>query len=139
MEKTVTVKKNINQRYGIRFLACLYVLVSLPIFYLWNFSLPIFSILALPGIPLLGMLIYFEIWHITLGPKQITSIVCFRKIGPYTYAQVSSVVKGHSSTMNTYIKITFRDGKTIQFRTEDENAEKAIVILTKHHSIRLIQ
>ena len=139
MEKTVTVKKNISQRYGIRFLACLYVFASLLIFYLWNFSLPILSILALPAIPLLGMLIYFETWHITLGSKEITSIACFRKIGPYTYAQVSSVVKGHSFTMDTYIRITFCDGKTIQFRTEDKNAERAIVTLTKHHSIRLIQ
>ena len=139
MENAVTVKKNINQRYGIRFLAFLYLIASLLALYLWEFSLLIALILLLPGIPLLVLLLYFETWKITFDVKQIVQYACFHQTGPYSYEQISSAVSGHSHTLNTYVRITFCDGKTFSFRMEDENARKATTTLSKRHSIRTIQ
>lgn len=93
-------------------------------------------------IPILVMLtpltLYYLTWQIRFEEKEIIKSVFFRERKRYSFSMLREVVKRYyTSERNFMIRIYFADGKTIQFRMDDENAVKAEETLQRHCSIKI--
>lgn len=135
----VNVKKNKNHIYAVRFFASIFIITALMLFVYSKFNYIIVLCLGVGlGFPIITLLIYYEVWKISFFPNKICVVSLFFKRKEYSYAQIRDVVRGYSYTERFYIRITFDDGKSIQFRLEDENAQKAIKKIISHRPIREI-
>lgn len=135
MKKIITVRKNEKYRIGISlFMIAVSILVGIVIFSAKN--LPI-TLLALPWFLLSFVLwCYYETWQIILEPKKIYKKVFFLHRKEYSYFEIKDAVIRHSYTESRVIFLTFSDGKHLQFRFDDENANAAISRICSHRTVR---
>ncbi len=137
MKKDIVIKKNKAQRVGIRVLAILGILAAMILMVYLKQGMVL--LLCLPFLLILGMLLcYYETWQIGLGSDIVYKKIFFLKCGTYSYSQIKDVMKSRSYTEHEYVCISFVNGKRFQFRSEDENADKAIKQICKRHSIRMV-
>ena len=70
--------------------------------------------------------------------KVIVKCIFFTEISRCSYSTLRDVVKRYyTSERNFTIRMHFTNGKTLQFRMDDENAEKAVKVLQKYCSIKI--
>ena len=130
---TVTVRRKRSWRYGLRILLAFYILTTAP--FCWvagndlgmGFGLLLFGMVTLP-VTLLHL--HFERWNVTFSQKGIEWRRHYRP-----WSQVERVRESWSATEQRVLSIRFRDGKTLRFRMEEENAEQARKMICRHCSI----
>ena len=134
--KPIVVKKCKSHRAGIAVLAIL-MLVILAVC-VWLFHSAAALLFYIPPLVIFAPLtLYFLTWNIRFEEKAIVKCVFFMEISRFSYASLREVVKRYySSERNFTIRMYFTNGKALQFRMDDENAEKAVKVLQKHCSIK---
>ena len=134
--KTIIVKKNKSQVYAVRFFTSFFIITALILsaHMKFNYIIVLFFCIGI-CFPMMTLLIYYEVWKISFLSNKVCVVSLFSKRKEYTYAQIINVIKSYSYTERFYIRIIFNDGKTIQFRQEDENAIKAVSKILSHRPI----
>ena len=135
-KKTVVVRKCKSHRIGIAVFAIL-MFVILTVIILSLHSAAALLLYIPPLIILMLLTFYYLTWNIRFEEKMIVKCVCFTTISRCSYSILREVVKRYyTSERNFTIRMYFVNKKTIQFRMDDENAEKAVKVLQKHCSIK---
>ena len=95
-------------------------------------------LLYIPILVILAPLtLYYLSWNIRFEEKVIVKSVFFRETNRFSYSMLREVVKRYyTSERNFTIRLHFVNGKTLQFRMDDENADKATKKIQKHCSIK---
>ena len=95
-------------------------------------------LLYIPILVILAPLtLYYLSWNIRFEEKVIVKSVFFRETNRFSYSMLREVVKRYyTSEQNFTIRMHFVNGKTLQFRMDDKNADKATKKLLKHCSIK---
>lgn len=137
MKRVITVRKNRAQRIGIRIILVLMIVFEGAMFVSWDPNFWLFLLLLLPLLPVIGICMYYETWHVTLGSKRITTGGIFVLSRSYSFYQMTDAYVAHSYTLHEHICLTFCDKKCIRFRMEDEHATLARRMIQSHHSIRI--
>lgn len=140
MKTAITVRKNKNRRIGI----CIFTVCFLSIVgFLIVCAKNAYGYIALLCTPLVllsvVLLLYFETWEITFFSDRIIKKSFLFTMGSYSYYQIKDITVSHSFTEYSHIIIALINGKTISFRIDDDNANKAMARLSSHHSIRIIR
>ncbi|MBE6933185.1 MAG: hypothetical protein E7464_07395 [Ruminococcaceae bacterium] len=138
MKHTVTVRKNRSHRWLIRFL--MLIAAILLIWIVIAFHDPLYVLVwFLPILMMSPVAIYYETWQITFSDKGIVKKVFFTKGKSFSYTQLLKVTKAfYQSEGSNCIRMHFKNGKTLQFRMDDEGAYKAEKELLKHCSIKTL-
>lgn len=135
-KKAIVVKKCKNHRAGIAVFAILmFVILTVIIFSLHGAAALLLYIP--PMIILMPLTLYYLTWNIRFEEKVIVKRVFLVEISRCSYSMLREVVKRYyTSERNFSITMYFLNKKTMQFRMDDENAEKAVKVLQKHCSIK---
>ena len=132
----VVVRKCKSHRAGIAVFAIL-MFAILTIIILSLHSAAALLLYIPPMIILMPLTLYYLTWNIRFEEKVIVKRVFFVEISRCSYSMLCEVVKRYyTSERNFTIRMHFLNKKTIQFRMDDENAEKAVKVLQKHCSIK---
>ena len=135
-KKAVVVRKCKSHRAGIAVFAIL-MFAILTIIILSLHSAAALLLYIPPMIILMPLTLYYLTWNIRFEEKVIVKRVFFVEISSCSYSMLCEVVKRYyTSERNFTIRMHFLNKKTIQFRMDDENAEKAVKVLQKHCSIK---
>ena len=135
-EKAIIVKKCKSHRIGIAVFAIL-MLIILTVCVLSLHSAAALLLYIPTLVILVPLTLYYLTWNIRFEEKVIVKRVFFLKISRFSYSELREAVKRYyTSERNFTIRMHFSNGKTLQFRMDDENAEKAVKALHKHCSIR---
>lgn len=135
--KVICIRKSLSHRITVRVMAFIcFFLLGVLLHFLKNALATVCIALPIVAI-LLPLVLYFETWTIELTADSICKKVFGRIYGPYSYHQIRQVSSARSATEQRYVRITFQDGCSFQFRMDDENARKALNIIQSHHSIVL--
>ena len=135
-KKAIVVRKCRSHRTGIAVLAIL-MFVSLTVIILSLHSAAALLLYIPPMIILVPLTLYYLTWNIRFEENVIVKSVFFAEISRCSYSMLREVVKRYyTSERNFTIRMHFVNKKTIQFRMDDENAEKAVKVLQKHCSIK---
>lgn len=137
MKKTIIVQKNKAYKIGIRFLFAFFLCFSIILCVAWSPFLWTFLLFSLAISPVFFILLCYEFWKISFASDKIIIKRFFRKTRKYSYYQIDDVCLTYSYTEHEQICISFTDGKRIRFRTEDENAEKALRKIQSHKTVRI--
>lgn len=93
-------------------------------------------LLAISTIPFLPLPLYYATWQITFDADGIQQRLFWINQKRHAWTQVTEVRSAWLiSERNFGISIKFKDGKTIRFRMDCENAEKARKLILSHRSI----
>ena len=135
-KKAIVVRKCKSHRIGIAVFAIL-ILVILTVCVLSLHSAAALLLYIPPLVIFAPLTLYFLTWNIQFEEKTIVKRVFFTEISRYSYSAIREVVKRYyTSERNFTIRMCFTNGKALQFRMDDENAEKAVKVLQKHCSIK---
>lgn len=135
--KVISIRKSPSHRLAVRVVAFIcFFLLGVLLHFLENAVATVCIALPIAAI-LLPLVLYFETWIIELTSDSICKRVFGRVCDPYSYHQIRQVSSARSATEQRYIRITFQDGRSFQFRMDDENAGKALRQIQAHHSIVL--
>ena len=95
-------------------------------------------LLYIPILVILAPLtLYYLSWNIQFEEKVIVKSVFFRETNRFSYSMLREAVKRYyTSERNFTIRLHFVNGKTLQFRMDDESADKAMKKIQKHCSIK---
>ena len=135
-KRTIVIKKCKSHRIGISVLAIL--LLGILTACVLSLHRAAALLLYIPVLVLFAPLtIYFLTWNIRFEDKTIVKSAFFADLSKFSYSALREVVKRYYiSERNFTIRMHFANGKTLQFRMDDENAEKAVKVLQKHCSIK---
>lgn len=136
MKETIVVRNRDEETWFIRLFTCGLFVVSVVLAVYSGEFLITMGLCLLFLIPAVVGLLYNETWKISFSRDSIQKEVFFRCAGTYSYAQIKDAVCSYSYTERFYVRLYFQNGKTLQFRMEDKNAEKAVKRITSHCSIR---
>ena len=135
-KKAIVVRKCKSHRTGIAVLAIL-MFVILTVIILSLHSAAALLLYIPPMIILMPLTLYYLTWNIRFEENVIVKSVFFAEISRCSYSMLREVVKRYyTSERNFTIRMHFVNKKTIQFRMDDENAEKAVRVLQKHCSMK---
>ena len=135
-KKAVVVRKCKSHRAGIAVFAIL-MFVILTVIILSLHSAAALLLYIPPMIILVPLTLYYLTWNIRFEENVIVKSVFFAEISRFSYFALREVVKRYyTSERNFTIRMHFLNKKAIQFRMDDENAEKAVKVLQKHCSIK---
>ena len=135
-KKTVVVRKCKSHRIGIAVFAIL-MFVILTVIILSLHSAAALLLYIPPMIILIPLTLYYLTWNIRFEENVIVKSVFFAEISRFSYFALREVVKRYyTSERNFTIRMHFVNKKIVQFRMDDENAEKAVKVLQKHCSIK---
>ena len=85
------------------------------------------------------LVLYTVTWKLCFDSKGITNSVFGFRGEIHGYQEIRDAVCRYSSSDSAMIvRIVFADGKSVKFRMDDENAQKAQKHLLSRHSIRAI-
>ena len=136
-KKAIVVRKCKSHRIGIAVFAIL-ILVILTVCVLSLHSAAALLLYIPPLVIFAPLTLYYLTWNIQFEEKTIVKRVFFTEISRCSYSAIREVVKRYyTSERNFTIRMHFTNGKTLQFRMDDENAEKAVKVLQKHCSIKI--
>lgn len=135
-KEAIVIKKCKSHRIGIAVFSII-MLVFLTVCVLCLHSAAAFLLYILPLVVFAPFVLYFLTWNIRFEEKLIVKSAFFTQISKFTYSSLQEVVKKYyTSERNVTVRMHFVNGKTLQFRMDDENAEKAVKALQKHCSIK---
>ena len=135
-KKAIVVRKCKSHRAGIAVFAIL-MFVILTVIILSLHSAAALLLYIPPMIILIPLTLYYLTWNIRFEENVIVKSVFFAEISRFSYFALREVVKRHyTSERNFTIRMHFVNKKIVQFRMDDENAEKAVKVLQKHCSIK---
>ena len=135
-KKAIVVRKCKSHRAGIAVFAIL-MFVILTVIILSLHSAAALLLYIPPMIILIPLTLHYLTWNIRFEENVIVKSVFFAEISRFSYFALREVVKRYyTSERNFTIRMYFVNKKTIQFRMDDENAEKAVKVLQKHCSIK---
>ena len=136
-KKAIVVRKCKSHRTGIAVFAIL-MFVILTVIILSLHSAAALLLYIPPMIILIPLTLYYLTWNIRFEENVIVKSVFFAEISRCSYSMLREVVKRYyTSERNFTIRMHFTNGKTLQFRMDDENAEKAVKALLKYCSIKI--
>ncbi len=131
MKKGILVKKNSAQRMGIRTVTALFSVLMAVLF----FSEPKLLLCLFGLLPVILVLFYYESWSIRFSPTGISQKIFFTE-RTYPYHQLVSVFRTYSTAARgTVIRMVFSNGKSFQFRMDDNNAPQAVNWILSHKAI----
>ena len=135
-KKAIVVRKCKSHRAGIAVFAIL-MFVILTVIILSLHSAAALLLYIPPMIILIPLTVYYLTWNIRFEENVIVKRVFFAEISRFSYFALREVVKRYyTSERNFTIRMHFVNKKIVQFRMDDENAEKAVKVLQKHCSIK---
>ena len=135
-KKAIVVRKSKSHRAGIAVFAIL-MFVILTVIILSLHSAAALLLYIPPMIILIPLTLYYLTWNIRFEENVIVKSVFFAEISRCSYSAIREVVKRYyTSERNFTIRMCFTNGKALQFRMDDENAEKAVKVLQTHCSIK---
>ena len=135
-KKAIVVRKCKSHRAGIAVFAIL-MFVILTVIILSLHSAAALLLYIPPMIILIPLTLYYLTWNIRFEENVIVKSVFFAEISRFSYFALREVVKRYyTSERNFTIRMHFVNKKIVQFRMDDENAEKAVKVLQKHCSIK---
>ncbi len=121
--------------FAVVFSALAMITITCLVIYLWTTAALLLYIPLL--IILLPLIVFTVTWQIRFEKDHISEVLCFRKVKTYPYTQLREVTQQYFTSEHGYcIRMHFTDGKTIQFRMDDEGAARAVKLLCKHRSIK---
>lgn len=133
MRKPIVVKKPLMHRccFGIftSLIAALVIIVLFAHEYLYSFIL-IPLMLAFGTVTL-----YLETWQISFSSKSIQHKIFWQIVCEYSYHRLTDAEVRYSYTNHEYVTLIFREKKNLHFRLKDENALKALKIVSSHKSV----
>lgn len=142
MNEDICVKRNKKHRTAIRLLTVCFVIITTLLIlaakqvatkqaWIYIVVLCIFMNLLL-----FVLLWYYETWTLIFTRKTIKRILFF-STDTYLYSQIQRITLSYSYTERYNVRIIFLNEKSLRFRLEDENANKAVSRLKKHSSIQI--
>ena len=135
-KKAIVVRKCKSHRAVIAVFAIL-MFVILTVIVLSLHSAAALLLYIPPMIILIPLTLYYLTWNIRFEENVIVKSVFFAEISRFSYFALREVVKRYyTSERNFTIRMHFVNKKIVQFRMDDENAEKAVKVLQKHCSIK---
>ena len=137
--KSIIVKKRKSHRTAVRLFLIVFLLV--PVILALRFKQTIWIMMLMCSPVIAGMtlmLLYYETWKISFDSDGVRKKVFGVSGKAYSYHQIKDVISRWSYTEQGIVRITFADNRSIKFRLEDENAEKARKRILSYHSIRNI-
>ena len=135
-KKAIVVRKCKSHRAGMAVFAIL-MFVILTVIILSLHSAAALLLYIPPMIILIPLTLYYLTWNIRFEENVIVKSVFFAEISRFSYFALREVVKRYyTSERNFTIRMHFVNKKIVQFRMDDENAEKAVKVLQKHCSIK---
>ena len=85
------------------------------------------------------LVLYTVTWKLCFEANGITNFVFGFRVKIHGYQEIRDAVCRYSSSDSAMIvRIVFDDAKSVKFRMDDENAQKARKYLLSRHSIRQI-
>ena len=136
-KKAIVVRKCKSHRAGIAVFAIL-MFVILTVIILSLHSAAALLLYIPPMIILIPLTLYYLTWNIRFEENVIVKSVFFAEISRFSYFALREVVKRYyTSERNFTIRMHFVNKKIVQFRMDDENAEKAVKALLKYCSIKI--
>ena len=138
--KTIVVKKKRSQRLFALIMGVATALVPVITSVIAQISIEIMLLYFTPAFMIIYPLVLYTVtWKLCFDANGIiNSVLGFRgKIHGYQEIQ-DAVCRYSSSDSALIVRIVFADGKSVKFRMDDENAQKARKYLLSHHSIREI-
>lgn len=135
-KKAIVLKKCKNHRVGIvAFSVAMLAVLTVCVIALRSATA---MLLYIPILVILAPLtLYYLSWNIRLEEKVIVKSVFFRETNRFSYSMLREVVKRYYISERDFtIRMHFVNGKTLQFRMDDESADKAMKKLQKHCSIK---
>ena len=136
-KKAIVVRKCKSHRAGIAVFAIL-MFVILTVIILSLHSAVALLLYIPPMIILIPLTLYYLTWNIRFEENVIVKSVFFAEISRFSYFALREVVKRYyTSECNFTIRMHFVNKKIVQFRMDDENAEKAVKALLKYCSIKI--
>ena len=134
-KKELTVRKKRSHRQAVRFFALVFGVVPVGLYR--AIPQPLFALAGcVPFLCFLPVLAFYETWRLRFGEKGMEhSVFGIRRF--YLYALIRRAAKRYyTSERATVIRVELTDGRTIRFRTDDENGDKAEKELQRHCSIK---
>ena len=136
-KKAIVVRKCKSHRAGIAVFAIL-MFVILTVIILSLHSAAALLLYIPPMIILIPLTLYYLTCNIRFEENVIVKSVFFAEISRFSYFALREVVKRYyTSERNFTIRMHFVNKKIVQFRMDDENAEKAVKALLKYCSIKI--
>ena len=135
MKKEIHIRKNKAERYCLR--ACLLSIIVFAAFstgYQHQYSLLLIWLPLILAFTLLSF--YIESWKIIFSSDCISKKCFFLTRSTHSYAQILDAYQSYSSSNHEYVTLIFIDKKHSFFRLKDENANKALKLLSSHRSVR---
>ena len=137
--KSIIVKKCNSHRIAVRFFTIVFLLVPAILSLCFKQTVWIMMLLCSPvAVGMILMLLYYETWKISFDSDGVRKMVFGVSGKAYSYHQIKDVISRLSYTEQGIVRITFIDNRSIKFRLEDENADKARKRMLSYHSIRNI-
>ena len=137
--KSIIVKKCNSHRIAVRFFTIVCLLVPAILSLCFKQTVWIMMLLCSPVTAwMILMLLYYETWKISFDSDGVRKKVFGVPGKAYSYHQIKDVISRLSYTEQGIVRITFIDNRSIKFRLEDENADKARKRILSYHSIRNI-
>ena len=138
--KTIVVMKNRSHRVFALIMGVITALVRIFISVVTRTSMGTMLLCFVPAFMIVYPLVLYTVtWKLCFDPNGITRSVFGFRGKVHGYQEIRDAVCRYSSSDSAMIiRIVFADGKSVKFRMDDENAQKARKHLLSHHSIREI-
>ena len=138
--KTIVVKKKRSQRLFALIIGVATALVPVITSLITRISMKMMLLCVAPAFVIIYPLVLYTVtWKLCFEANGITNFVFGFRVKIHDYQEIQDAVCRYSSSDSAVIaRIVFADGKSVKFRMDDENAQKARKYLLSHHSIREI-
>lgn len=138
MKNSVVVRMKYSQRIGVRCIS-IGMIVTMVVMAICLQEMWVLAFAGLPVVLFSALLLWYcESRCVTFSENSVCKQVFFIK-WRYAYTQIADAVRGYSRSDMDFVRLTFKDGKEIRFRLQDDNAEKALKILCKHRTVRWLK
>ena len=138
--KTIVVKKKRSQRLFALIMGVATALVPVITSVITRISMGMMLLCFAPAFLIVFPLVWHTLtWKLCFEANGITNFVFGFRVKIHGYQEIRDAVCRYSSSDSALIvSIVFADGKSVKFRMDDENAQKARKHLLSRHSIREI-
>ena len=138
--KTIVVKKKRSHRVFALIVGVGTVLMPVITSVITRISMGMMLLCFAPAFLIGFPLVWYTVtWKLCFDANGITNSVMGFRGKIHGYQEIRDAVCRYSSSDSAMIvRIIFADGKSVKFRMDDENAQKARKHLLSHHSIREI-
>ena len=138
--KTIVVKKRRSYRVFALIMGVATALVPVITSVIAQISIEIMLLCFTPAFMIIYPLVLYTVtWKLCFEANGITNFVFGFRVKIHGYQEIRDAVCRYSSSDSAMIvRIVFDDVKSVKFRMDDENAQKARKHLLSRHSIREI-